>query len=132
MNYATYQYKYDEIMRTYEKRQLDRQQLIIDERKRNLPGLIRNSQRSTADCQIQRCDCKQLERRYFRAGTSAQKDPASLSAATDLLKEYGYPENYLQPVYTARIVRMLLYQQSACHCSKQASIDLVYTQSTLP
>lgn len=39
--------QYDEIMRTYEKRQLDRQQLI-DERKRNLPGLIRNSQRSTA------------------------------------------------------------------------------------
>jgi len=51
---------------------------------------------------------------------------------TDLLKEYGYPENYLQPAYTCPDCQDTGYiNNQRCHCLKQASIDLVYTQSNL-
>lgn len=85
------------------------------------------------DCQIQRCDCKTAsERRYFRAGTSAQKIQHLRQQRTDLLKEYGYPENYLQPAYTCPDCQDTGYiNNQRCHCLKQASIDLVYTQSNL-
>ena len=125
--------QYDQIMRTYEKRQLDRQQLI-DERKKELARL--DPEFTKIDSRIARsrvATAKQL----LSGGTSAQehlhkKIQHLRQQRTDLLNEYGYPENYLQPAYACPDCQDTGYiNNQRCHCLKQASIDLVYTQSNL-
>ena len=117
--------QYDEIMRTYEKRQLDRQQLI-DERKKELARL--DPEFTKIDSRIARSSVA-TAKQLLSGDTSAQehlhkKIQHLRQQRTDLLNEYGYPENYLQPAYTCPDCQ-------GCHCLKQASIDLVYTQSNL-
>lgn len=96
--------QYDEIMRTYEKRQLDRQQLI-DERKKELARL--DPEFTKIDSRIARSSVA-TAKQLLSGDTSAQehlhkKIQHLRQQRTDLLKEYGYPENYLQPAYTNRV-----------------------------
>ena len=125
--------QYDEIMRTYEKRQLDRQQLI-DERKKELALL--DPEFTKIDSRIARSSvatAKQLLSGDASAQEHLHKKIQHLrQQRTDLLKEYGYPEDYLQPAYTCPDCQDTGYiNNQRCHCLKQASIDLVYTQSNL-
>ena len=121
--------QYDEIMRTYEKRQLDRQQLI-DERKKELARL--DPEFTKIDSRIARSSVA-TAKQLLSGDTSAQehlhkKLQHLRQQRTDLLKEYGYPENYLQPAYTCPDCQDTGYiNNQRCHCLKQASIDLVYT-----
>ena len=125
--------QYDEIMRTYEKRQLDRQQLI-DARKKELALL--DPEFTKIDSRIAKSSVA-TARLLLSGDTSAQehlhkKLQHLRQQRTDLLKEYGYPENYLQPEYTCPDCQDTGYiNNQRCHCLKQASIDLVYTQSNL-
>ena len=125
--------QYDEIMRTYEKRQLDRQQLI-DECKKELARL--DPEFTKFDSRIARSSVA-AAKPLLSGDTSAQehlhkKIQHLRQQRTDLLKEYGYPENYLQPAYTCPDCQDTGYiNNQRCHCLKQASIDLVYTQSNL-
>ena len=125
--------QYDEIMRTYEKRQLDRQQLI-DERKKELARI--DPEFTKIDSRIARSSVA-TAKQLLSGDTSAQehlhkKIQHLRQQRTDLLKEYGYPENYLQPAYTCPDCQDTGYiNNQRCHCLKQASIDLVYTQSNL-
>ena len=125
--------QYDEIMRTYEKRQLDRQQLI-DERKKELARL--DPEFTKIDSRIARSSVA-TAKQLLSGDTSAQehlhkKIQHLRQQRTDLLNEYGYPENYLQPAYTCPDCQDTGYiNNQRCHCLKQASIDLVYTQSNL-
>ena len=125
--------QYDEIMRTYEKRQLDRQQLI-DERKKELARL--DPEFTKIDSRIARSSVA-TAKQLLSGDTSAQehlhkKIQHLRQQRTDLLKEYGYSENYLQPAYTCPDCQDTGYiNNQRCHCLKQASIDLVYTQSNL-
>lgn len=52
---------------------------------------------------------------------------------TRLLTEYGYPPDYLDPVYTCPDCRDTGYlpNQSKCHCMKQRMISHLYEQSGL-
>ena len=125
--------QYDEIMRTYEKRQLDRQQLI-DERKKELARL--DPEFTKIDSRIAMSSVA-TARQLLSGDTSAQehlhkKIQQLRQQRADLLKQYGYPENYLQPEYTCPDCQDTGYiNNQRCHCLKQASIDLVYTQSNL-
>ena len=125
--------QYDEIMRTYEKRQLDRQQLI-DERKKELARL--DPEFTKIDSRIARSSVT-TAKQLLSGDTSAQehlhkKIQHLRQQWTDLLNEYGYPENYLQPAYACPDCQDTGYiNNQRCHCLKQASIDLVYTQSNL-
>lgn len=125
--------QYDEIMRTYEKRQLDRQQLI-DARKKELAQLDPEFTRIDSCIAMSSvATAKQL----LSGDTSAQEQlheklQQLRCQRTDLLKKYGYPENYLQPEYICPDCQDTGYiNNQRCHCLKQASIDLVYTQSNL-
>ena len=125
--------QYDEIMRTYEKRQLDRQQLI-DERKKELARL--DPEFTKIDSRIARSSVA-TAKQLLSGDTSAQEHlPKKIQhlrqQRTDLLKEYGYPENYLHPAYTCPVCQDTGYiTNHRCHCLKQASIDLVYPPSNL-
>lgn len=49
-----------------------------------------------------------------------------------ILKDLGYPEDYLEPVYTCPDCKDTGFINGhRCHCFVQASIDLIYTQSNI-
>lgn len=49
-----------------------------------------------------------------------------------LLKEHGFPADYMEPVYTCPDCQDTGFiGQKKCHCFRQASIDLLYSQSNL-
>ena len=49
-----------------------------------------------------------------------------------LLKEHGYPENYLEPIYECPLCHDTGYQGShPCKCMTQKVIDELYNQSTI-
>ena len=49
-----------------------------------------------------------------------------------LLKEHGYPENYLEPIYECPLCHDTGYQGShPCKCMTQKEIDELYNQSTI-
>ena len=112
--------QYDEIMRTYEKRQLDRQQLI-DERKKELARL--DPEFTKIDSRIARSSVA-TAKQLLSGDTSAQehlhkKIQHLRQQRTDLLKEYGYPENCLQPAYTCPDCQDTGYiNNERCHCLK--------------
>lgn len=48
----------------------------------------------------------------------------------ELLVEYGYPKDYLEPIYECKSCKDTGYiGQDKCHCLKQAIIRLLYSQS---
>lgn len=55
-----------------------------------------------------------------------------LARKTELLAEHGYPENYLQAIYTCPDCKDTGYQDNApCHCLKNAEIKALYESSNL-
>lgn len=125
--------QYDEIMRTYEQRQLDRQQLIHARREELAAA---DPEFTDIDSQIAMSSVE-AAKQLLNGDTSAQEQLHKKIAAlqekrTRLLQQYGYPENYLQPEYVCPDCKDTGYiGNQRCHCLKQASIDLVYTQSNL-
>lgn len=62
---------------------------------------------------------------------SARKS-ALLAKKAALLTEHGYPENYLQTIYTCPDCRDTGYQDNTpCHCLKNAEIKALYESSNL-
>lgn len=125
--------QYDEIMRTYEKRQLDRQQLI-DARKKELALL--DPEFTKIDSRIAKSSVA-TARLLLSGDTSAQehlhkKLQHLRQQRTDLLKTTVIRKTICSRSIPARIVRIpAILTIQRCHCLKQASIDLVYTQSNL-
>lgn len=53
-------------------------------------------------------------------------------AKVNLLLQYGYPADYLQPVYECPDCKDTGFQDNQkCHCFKQAIVNLVYAQSNV-
>jgi len=49
-----------------------------------------------------------------------------------LLEEHGFPTDYMEPIYTCPDCKDTGFiGQEKCHCFRQASIDLLYSQSNL-
>lgn len=125
--------QYDEIMRVYQKRRFDRQDLIEARRAKlneQLPGLKELDDKIAA-CSVQRArqlldgDSSALEKLHRQIETLSEQKK-------DLLQEHGYPADYLSPPYTCPDCKDTGYiGRTRCHCLRQASIDLIYTQSNL-
>ena len=125
--------QYNSIMRDYERRRMENrheQEKRVEEIYQKIPAIkeIDNA-----------VGAKALERaRQLLAGDTAARNQLKKEIAelgeqrAALLTAYGYPENYLQPEYTCPDCQDTGYiNNQRCHCLKQASIDLVYTQSNL-
>ncbi|MCD8218497.1 MAG: ATP-binding protein [Clostridiales bacterium] len=125
--------QYDEIMRSYQDRQLRRQHLIAS-RKEEIASLSPRMTELNAEI---------AHRSVSRARRFLDGDGAALVGARDeisalsaekarLLLSLGYPADYLEPPYTCPDCRDTGYiGNERCHCLAQASIDLVYAQSNL-
>ncbi len=61
-----------------------------------------------------------------------QNTQALIAEKKQLLKSYGYPEDYLQPVYDCKLCQDTGYvDNQPCHCLKQLVINELYEQSTI-
>lgn len=125
--------QYDEIMRSYEQRQLHNKH-ILDER--------------IAKAYLQAPRLKEIDEAIAGGSISSARrlldgDPAALTSLKQeiasyraervrLLESLGYPADYFDPVYTCPDCRDTGYiDGKKCHCLKQAVIDAVYTQSNI-
>ena len=125
--------QYDEIMRTYQQKQLDRQHLITARKKEiaHLAPEIAGLDGKIASLSVDRA------RRMLDGDDSALNDLKeqihALSAEkARILRSFGYPEDYFSPPYNCPDCQDTGYiGNKRCHCLTQAAIDLVYTQSNL-
>ncbi len=125
--------QYDEIMRTYQQRQLRRQHLIAARRQEiaRLAPQIAELDGDIASLSVSRA--KRLLDGDDQALADLKEQIRSLSEQKKgILLSLGYPEDYFSPPYECPDCQDTGYIGSRrCHCLKQASIDLVYTQSNL-
>ncbi|MBR5127385.1 MAG: ATP-binding protein [Roseburia sp.] len=125
--------QYDEIQRGYDDRQLHNKDLLAARTKdayQKVPQL-QQIEHSIAECSVMSA------RKFFDGDEAAisnlkQQLAALRAQKTNLLKSNGYPEDYLQPIYTCKDCRDTGFIDGKhCHCFTQQAIDMIYTQSNI-
>lgn len=131
--------QYDAVMRLYDKRQIEDHQ-IMQERREKAYSVI--PQLSAIDGEVADNALARL-RRSLMTGESdtasvtntASEKKGSLSPEERkraLLREYGFPEDYLDPVFQCPDCHDTGFiGHEKCHCFRQAVVQLFYTQSGL-
>jgi DNA replication protein DnaC len=125
--------QYDEIMREYDRRQLQNRR-TLDARRREVYAKVPR---------LQQLDSDVASGSVQRARLLLDGDPDALTQLHEeladkraergeLLAHAGYPADYLEPVYTCPDCRDTGYcNGQKCHCFKQAIINTVYAQSNI-
>ena len=125
--------QYDEIMREYDKRQLNNRRILEERRKEVYQKLPRVQKIDAAVASASVEKAKLLLDGDHNAVLSLKEELSSLSGEkTALLLAAGYPDDYLDPLYTCPDCKDSGYIGfEKCHCFKQAIIDTVYAQSNI-
>ncbi len=125
--------QYDEIIRTYDARQLKNQHLReakIRNAYERLPRL-KEIDDSIASCSVAHAKRLLDGDESALAGLAAQL-AAYRSERAVLLAENGFSDDYFAPAYTCPDCKDTGYADGRrCHCFEQAAIDMIYTQSNL-
>lgn len=125
--------QYDEIMRTYEEKQ-NRSRHLLTQRTNEVYAKIpeyKALDSSVADTSLE------LGRRVIDGDVSAlsalrDKLKEIASRKKELLKEGGFPDDYLEPVYSCKDCKDTGYiDGNKCHCLKQAITRYLYAQSNI-
>ncbi len=128
--------QYDEIMRSYQEKQLARHHLITS-REQELEQIAPRMAQLNAE--IAHRSVQEAKSRLGTASSGSDDAESVREQIMDLAKEkrqiltsLGYPEDYLDPPYECPDCKDTGYIGSErCHCFKQAAIDLIYGQSNL-
>ena len=125
--------QYDEIMRGYQSRQLRNRRLTqerLDEVYEKVPQL-KTIQDNIASISVAAARNKLKD--DMQGYDEAMSKIASLKEEKEsLLKANGYTTDYFEPVYTCKTCKDTGYVKGEkCHCFKQATIDVVYSQSNI-
>ena len=125
--------QYDELMRTYEQRQLDNEHAL---RKRYETACSMIPKLPALDDAISSISIKQarlLLDGHEDALSELKEEISRLSAQKQaLLCSHGFPEDYLELHYLCPDCKDTGYiGTNKCHCFKKAIVDLLYTQSNL-
>ncbi len=129
--------QYDEIMRDYQRRQNQaRRELSLREeevRERFPEFADLDAQIASAGVACARVMLSANDAEASAGLCALQEGIDRISAQKEqLLKEAGYPADYLQMKYQCPDCRDTGYiGQEKCHCFRRAEIDLLYTQSNL-
>ncbi len=125
--------QYDEIMRTYEEKQ-NRARHLTMERKREVYDRI--PEYEALDRRVAEISLEQ-GRKLIGGDVSAlnalRQTIRDISARKkELMREAGFPEDYLEPVYECKECGDTGYVDGVrCHCLKQAIIKHLYSQSNI-
>ncbi len=122
--------QYDKIMRDYEEKQLANRAALArctEEAYSKIPELAKLDE-AIADLAV--------ERVHSLLSQSSSHPSRSIHELTgrrkQLLADYGYPENFLDPTYTCPFCNDTGYVDSRkCVCFKKAAVELLYLQSNL-
>ena len=125
--------QYDEIMRGYQSRQLRNRRLTqerLDEVYEKVPQL-KTIQDNIASISVAAARNKLKD--DMQGYDEAMSKIASLKEEKEaLLKANGYTTDFFEPVYTCKTCKDTGYVKGEkCHCFKQATIDVVYSQSNI-
>lgn len=125
--------QYDELMRTYEQRQLDNEHAL---RKRYETARSMIPELSALDDAISSVSVRKarllLDGQEDALGELKEEITRLSAQKQSLLCSHGFPENYLELHYTCPDCKDTGYVgTNKCHCFKKAIVDLLYTQSNL-
>ncbi len=126
--------QYDQLMRTYEQRQLEDDRVLrehYDTAYAHIPEL-KELDDAISSYSIESGRRLLAGEADATAGLKEKIDDLSMKKQ-DLLVKAGYPADYLEEHYTCPDCRDTGYiGTEKCHCFKKAIVDLLYTQSNLP
>lgn len=124
---------YNEIMRTYEKKQLDNQyrlQKRYEEIYRELPQ-IKDLENQISSLSLQKAKAY-LDGDEDALNTLHKNLHLISMKKKEILSNAGYPDDYLSLQYTCKYCQDRGYiHNKKCHCFKQAEIELLYANSNL-
>ncbi len=125
--------QYDEIMRTYQQRQLHNRRVLEERVQRAYAQDPRLKEINDAIADISVSSARQLLGGDSNALQLLHTRLDALRAQrTDLLAEDDYPSDYFDPIYDCPDCKDTGYIGSEkCHCFKQAIINAVYAQSNV-
>lgn len=125
--------KYDAIMRTYEEKRL-KSRHILEEHREEVYDLI--PEYKLIDTEIGNISVDQ-GRKLILGDDDAlsvlrEKIAVLVKRKEDLLSEYGFPLDYLEPKYECSVCKDTGYVGTErCNCLKQAIIRVLYSQSNI-
>ena len=126
-------FQYDEIMNTYYHNQLENH-AISDARKKEVYAAIpriAEIDRLIALSSIQAARSRLTNHTDITDSTKEQNQNL-IAEKKNLLKTHGYPDDYLNPIYTCPLCKDTGRTENGyCSCYKQACISLLYRESTL-
>ena len=126
-------FQYDQLMRTYEQKQLDNEHRLRRHRDiiaEKVPRII-EIENTMSGLSVEQA--RNLLNGDEHALSSLKDEIAGLSnQKKELLASHGYPGDYLELQYSCPDCRDTGYiGTQKCHCFQRAIIDLLYTQSNL-
>ncbi len=125
--------QYDEIMNTYYTNQIENK-AIETQRKEEIYAKIPRIEEIDKKLAISSIDAvrAKLKGQGDTTASTKEQNQSLIAEKTDLLKANGYPIDYLKPIYTCAMCKDTgRLENEYCSCFKQASISMLYRQSTL-
>ena len=125
--------QYDELMSTYYKNQIENRALE-QRRKEDVYKAIPRIQEIDQIMATSSIDAirSRLKGNADNTVSTKEQNQALIAEKADLLKTHGFAEDYLKPIYTCPLCKDTgRIGNEYCSCFKQASISLLYRQSTL-
>lgn len=126
-------FQYNRILQQYDLNQLDNKH-ILDERKEEIRLKIPEYEKLEQD--IVSLSIAQAKASLFETDDTfaafQETSQKLLAGKRALLKKYGYPEDYLDPIYTCPDCKDTGYiENEKCHCFKQSIVNLLYEQGNV-
>ena len=130
---ALQNFQYDTIMREYSRRQSRTRRELEERRQEAFRRIPRLAQIDEEVASLSAAGARSLLTGAGGSVEDLRKKIAVLSEErVSLLKENGYPDDYLEPRYVCPLCQDTGYIGSRkCSCFKKAEIELLYTQSNL-
>lgn len=130
---ALTQLQHDKLMRIYEQRKLHTRDILAGRTREvhdRIPQ-IRKIEDEISSLSIS-CARRLLDGDSTALPTLKERLHQLRRQKAELIRDAGFPDDYLEPVYTCNDCKDTGYiGHSRCHCYTKAVIDLLYTQSNL-
>lgn len=125
--------QYDELMNSYYQNQIENQ-IALKERKQEIYKKIPRIQEIDQTIASSSIDTIRANLKHGTDKSISVKEQNRILIAEkeDLLKDHGYPKDYLHPIYTCALCQDTgRVGNEYCSCFQQAAISLLYRQSNL-
>lgn len=126
-------FSFDTINRIYDERRLSNRRVLMERRARVYEAVPEYESLDTSDSVTSKIDVNRIVSGDIKYSDGIKQDICNLAERRKrLLKENGFAEDYLEPVYTCMDCKDTGYiGNNRCHCYKKELLRLMYKQSNL-